>query len=71
MGFHGVTWGAARKIRVSDHREPRLIPVVGNLNTQRNAIRMLYERIIVLVQYVDAVLGSEHISSDGTDARNG
>ncbi|GFZ51424.1 hypothetical protein JCM24511_09186 [Saitozyma sp. JCM 24511] len=30
--------------------------VVGNLSTQRNAIRMLYDRILILVAYVEAVI---------------
>jgi hypothetical protein len=33
--------------------------VVGNLSTQRNAIRMLYDRILILVAYVEAVINSE------------
>lgn len=33
--------------------------VVSNLTTQRNAIRMLHERIVVLLQYVTAVVNSQ------------
>lgn len=33
--------------------------VVGNLVTQRNAIRMLYERIAMIAEYIDAVSQSE------------
>lgn len=33
--------------------------MVGNLSTQRNAIRMLYDRILILVAYVEAVINSE------------
>lgn len=32
--------------------------VVSNLTTQRNAIRMLHERIVVLLQYVTSVINS-------------
>ena len=37
--------------------------VVGTLTTQRNAIRMLYERIEVLLEYITAVINSKPIAN--------
>lgn len=38
-----------------------IVSVVSNLTTQRNAIRMLHERIVVLLQYVMAIVNSESL----------
>jgi hypothetical protein len=40
-----------------------IVLVVSNLTTQRNAIRMLHERIVVLLQYVMAIINSQSIPS--------
>lgn len=37
----------------------------GNLITQRNAIRMLFERINIVSRYVTSVIESEHVSQCG------
>ncbi|KAK4688504.1 COP9 signalosome complex subunit 6, partial [Tremellales sp. Uapishka_1] len=72
----GIETGEAERIAVDgvskgtsgDGEESALI---SNLTTQRNAIRMLYERIQVLLSYVDEIINSQstfpHINENNVD----
>ncbi|WVF65711.1 hypothetical protein IAT40_000442 [Kwoniella sp. CBS 6097] len=60
---YGIETGEAERIAVDGVSrggmggEGEESTVVANLTTQRNAIRMLYDRIAVLLQYITAVIG--------------
>ncbi|OCF60279.1 COP9 signalosome complex subunit 6 [Kwoniella mangroviensis CBS 10435] len=59
---HGIETGEAERIAVDGvsrggmDGEGEESTVVANLTTQRNAIRMLYERVAVLLQYITGVI---------------
>lgn len=54
MGSPEETWEETNTLEpVGALRYEWLTPVAGNLTTQRNAIRMLYERAQVIREYLD------------------